>query len=211
MLLNFSQILKEYNIESRGIIHVGAHYGHELYLYLRHEIKNVLMFEPQEKAFKQLQFNISQINPSYNVNIEAEKIALGNRSGEADMFVEEANSGMSSSILEPALVAVQYPHITFENKEQVEMDTLDNYLGSSEKYDFINIDVQGYELEVFKGASKTLKKISYIITEVNREELYKGCVKVDELDSFLGEFGFSREVTDWEGQTWGDAFYLKRE
>lgn len=211
MLLNFSQILKEYNIESRGIIHVGAHYGHELYLYLRHEIKNILMFEPQEKAFKQLQFNISQINPSYKVNIEAKKIALGNRSGEADMFVEEANRGMSSSILEPALVAVQYPHITFENKEQVKMDTLDNYLGSSEKYDFINIDVQGYELEVFKGASKTLEKISYIITEVNREELYKGCVKVDELDSFLGEFGFSREVTDWEGQTWGDAFYLKRE
>jgi len=49
------------------------------------------------------------------------------------------------------------------------------------------------------------------IYQVNREELYKGCVKVDELDSFLGEFGFSREVTDWEGQTWGDAFYLKRE
>ena len=212
MLLNFSQLLEEYNIESEGIIHVGAHYGHELYLYLRHEIKNVLMFEPQEKAFKQLQFNISQTSPPYDVNINAEKIALGSRDGEAEMFVEEENTGMSSSLLKPALHTQQYPHITFDKKEKVKITTLDDYLNNraSRSYDFINIDVQGYELNVFKGAIKTLKNIKYIISEVNREELYKGCAKVEELDSFLKDFGFSREVTDWEGQTWGDAFYLKR-
>lgn len=211
MLLNFSQILKEYNIESRGIIHVGAHHGHELYRYLEHEIKNILMFEPLEKAFKHLQFNISQITPSYDVNIIAEKIALGNCSGEAEMFVEEANTGMSSSLLEPALHIEQYPHITFDKKEKVKIITLDDFLRDNDplKYDFINIDVQGYELNVFTGAVETLKNIKYIISEVNREELYKGCAKVEELDAFLGHFGFTRKITDWEGQTWGDAFYLK--
>ena len=214
MLLNFDHIIKNYNIKSKGVIHIGAHYGNELYLYLKHEIKNVLMFEPQEKAFKQLRFNISQINPSYDARIDIEKTALGNFKGEVEMFVEKENMGMSSSILKPEFVSIQYPHITFKDKEQVKIDTLDNYLNDATKiardYDFINIDVQGYELEVFKGASRTLEKVNHIITEVNREELYKGCVKVDELDSFLGEFGFKRELTDWEGQTWGDAFYLKR-
>jgi len=211
MLLNFSSILKEYNIESQGIIHVGAHHGHELYHYLEHKIKNILMFEPLEKAFKHLQFNIAQIKPSYAANISAEKIALGNFSGEAEMFVEEANTGMSSSLLEPALHTEQYPHITFDKKEKVEVTLLDDFLRDNDplKYDFINIDVQGYELNVFTGAVETLKNIKYIISEVNREELYKGCAKVEELDAFLGHFGFKREITDWGGQTWGDAFYIK--
>ena len=210
MLLNFDHIIKNYNIKSKGVIHIGAHHGNELYPYLKHRIKNVLMFEPQEKAFKHLRFNISQINPSYDDRIDIEKTALGNFKGEVEMFVEEANTGMSSSILEPALHTQQYPHITFNKKEKVKIISLDSYLKNhTGSYDFINIDVQGYELNVFKGATKTLKNIKYIISEVNREELYKGCAKVDELDSFLKDFGFSREVTDWEGKTWGDAFYLK--
>ena len=232
MLLDFDHIVTHYNIKSKGIIHIGAHYGFELYQYLKHQIKKILMFEPQEKAFKQLQFNISQIKPSYNVRIDTEKMALGNFKGEVDMFVEKENMGMSSSILEPEFVSTQYPQITFKDKERVKINTLDDYLNSATRigqqlaagapasaidagdaptfYDFINIDVQGYELEVFKGALKTLKNVNYIITEVNREELYKECAKVEELDSFLGEFGFKRELTSWEGQTWGDAFYLKR-
>ncbi len=90
------------------------------------------------------------------------------------------------------------------------MKTLDSYLNLPHSYNFINIDVQGYELEVFKGAVNTLEKIDYIITEVNRAELYKNCVQIEELDSFLSQHGFARDITSWDGDTWGDAFYVKR-
>jgi hypothetical protein len=73
----------------------------------------------------------------------------------------------------------------------------------------INIDVQGYELEVFKGGKDFLNEVDYIITEVNRDEVYKGCAKIDELDSFLAPYGFNRVETTWDGGTWGDAFYIK--
>ena len=40
-------------------------------------------------------------------------------------------------------------------------------------YNFLNMDVQGYELEVLKGGTTTLEKIEYVMTEVNRAEVYK--------------------------------------
>ena len=60
---------------------------------------------------------------------------------------------------------------------------LDDYdIGES---NFINIDVQGYELEVFKGGTKTLEKVDYIYCEVNRGEVYEGNAMVEDLDEFL--------------------------
>ena len=90
------------------------------------------------------------------------------------------------------------------------MVRLDDVLENKENYNFITIDVQGYELEVFKGGQETLKNIDYIITEVNRDELYENCARVEHLDDFLLQFDFQRVETNWEGETWGDAFYIKQ-
>jgi hypothetical protein len=73
----------------------------------------------------------------------------------------------------------------------------------------INIDVQGYELEVFKGSDKTLNYIDIIYTEVNFNEVYKGCCLITRLDNFLLEYGFKRVLPDSSPGTWGDALYLK--
>ena len=65
------------------------------------------------------------------------------------------------------------------------MFRLDDLALDLSKYNFMNIDVQGYELEVFKGAFETLKNIDYIISEVNQDEVYEGCPHVSELDKYL--------------------------
>jgi FkbM family methyltransferase len=141
-----------------------------------------------------------------------------NYEGKISMNVETANNGQSSSILKPALHLLQYPHIKFEDTVEVNITTLDNFMtsyysngfmGEAPKYNMINIDVQGYELEVFKGGAKTLENIDYIITEVNRDVVYHQCPFIDDLDLFLSKFGFKRVETDWAGNTWGDAFYIK--
>ena len=77
-------------------------------------------------------------------------------------------------------------------------------------YNFLNIDVQGYELEVFKGAFESLKNIDYIISEVNRDEVYENCPHIDELDKYLFQLNFKRVETDWAGDSWGDALYIKK-
>jgi hypothetical protein len=127
------------------------------------------------------------------------------------MFTEISNYGQANSILEPDYHLTQHPSIEFNGKQKVSITKLDIFMEDQDKskYNFINIDVQGYELEVLKGASEYLNDIEYIITEVNREDLYKGCARIEDLDSFLFNYGFKRVETDWVGISWGDAFYIK--
>jgi hypothetical protein len=74
----------------------------------------------------------------------------------------------------------------------------------------LNMDVQGYELEVLKGSENTLNHIDIIYTEINTEDVYKGCVHVDQLDEFLDLHEFERVFTQMACKSWGDALYIKR-
>lgn len=205
MLISLDRIIKEYNINIKGVIHIGAHYGQEYKDYIRNNINNIIFFEPLKNNYKELLNNIVLSD-----TIKAYNIALGNMTGTIEMFVETVNQGMSSSILKPEIHLTQYPNIIFNNKELVNIDKLDNIEIDRNNFNMINIDVQGYEMEVFKGSLKTLNDIDIIYSEVNRDEVYEKCCKVDELDIFLNEYGFNRVLTSWDGNTWGDALYIKR-
>ena len=77
--------------------------------------------------------------------------------------------------------------------------------------DFLAIDVQGFELEVLKGAAKVLGNVNNLIVEVNRTEQYKNCALINDLDTFLKPFNLSRIETEWYNNTedWGDALYRR--
>ena len=124
------------------------------------------------------------------------------------MYVSD-HGGMCSSVLKPKIVLEQYPGIKFPRKETVKMIRLDDAEIDISDFNFINIDVQGYELEVLRGSENTLNNIDYVYTEINVEEVYENAPHVDELDKFLSTYGFSRVETDLSGTTWGDAFYIK--
>lgn len=80
-------------------------------------------------------------------------------------------------------------------------------------YDFANfrnIDIQGAELLALKGMTKVINNYDYIYLEVNKEHLYKDCALIDEIDSFLNTFNFTRVETFWTDYNWGDALYIKK-
>lgn len=211
MLINISQL----NIDVRGIIHIGAFIGEEQVVYDKMDIKNVLYIEPLERHCNKLLERLG------NVNLL--KCALGNYNGEATINISSTEDdgrpwfnrgdGASSSILKPKKHLTQHPNIHFYDKELVpiyKLDTLvDQGVVALSLYNMINIDVQGYELEIFKGASATLNNIDYILTEVNKDEVYENCAQVEELDDFLSKYSFKRILTNWAGGIWGDAFYKK--
>jgi FkbM family methyltransferase len=202
MLLDLVKLKEKYDLKIKGTLHIGAHFGQEYSTYEELGIKDVMFFEPLPYTFETLKRNIGDRAILVNT-------ALGNTVGEIEMNVESVNQGQSSSILEPIIHLQQYPHIKFTDKVMVNITKLDTFIGDHNKYNFINIDVQGYELEVFKGGSEYLNHIDYVMTEVNRDEVYKGCPRVEELDEYLGTYGFERVETTWDGGTWGDAFYIK--
>ena len=190
----------------RGIVHIGAHYGEEIQEYVDNGIQNITVFEPLSKNFNIL----SQRMQNVNADIQGHQVALGSKKGTATMFLS-SNEAQSSSILKPKQHLELHPDVSFDGTEQVEVSLLDDYdIGES---NFINIDVQGYELEVFKGGKKTLEKVDYIYCEVNRGEVYEGNAMVEELDEFLSSYGFERVETKFSETyyTWGDALYIKKE
>ena len=124
------------------------------------------------------------------------------------MNVETANQGQSNSLLKPKKHLEQYAWIQFHKTEKVNVYRLDNLIFERKDYNFLNMDIQGYELEALKGAKQTLKSIDYVYTEVNRDEVYENCARVEQLDFFLKDF--ERVHTNWMGGTWGDSLYLRK-
>jgi FkbM family methyltransferase len=206
-LMNFDNLVKKYNLNISGVIHIGAHYGDEVFEYIDNGIQNITLFEPLSENFSILERNLKNVN----ANIDAYQVALGSKEKTSKMYIS-SNDAQSSSLLKPKEHLNQYSYITFEQSdEEVEVKTLDSF--NIQNANFINIDVQGYELEVFNGAKETLKKIDYIHSEVNVDEMYENNAFIDELDKFLSDYNFERVETYWPDSSklgWGDAFYIKK-
>ena len=199
MLLDFNRLRKEHNVDIKGVIHVGGHIGDELEDY--RGIDNLIIFEPQKHCFDQLVAKAERVGMRPTLVNKA----LGNFVGEAEIISDP--TGLTGSLLEPGLV-VDYPDIVFSEKFMVDVSTLDKEIDHPHPYNFLNMDVQGYELEVLKGGSQTLKTIDYVYTEVNRAEVYKKCAMIEDLTAYLQNFGFIKVAEAWHGD-WGDAFYIK--
>lgn len=201
MSIELNKLIPLHKLNIKGVIHAGAHYGEEYQTYKNAGIKEVIFIEPCKEAFKILRSNTNNEPILFNC-------AVGSKNEIAEIYSEQANEGMSNSLLKPAKHLTQYPNIKFISKETVQIRRLDSLEFDRSKYNLLYMDIQGYELEALKGAIETLAHIDYIYSEVNREELYEGCAKVEELDNFLESY--TRVFTDWMGGTWGDALYIKK-
>jgi FkbM family methyltransferase len=204
MLISFDK-LKKYGLKITGFIQAGAHYGEELEDFRKmlapENADNIYLFEPLPSAVEILKSRMINGELCY-------QCALGAKGDTLEMHVDIKNEGQSSSLLKPALHLQQYPDITFPKVETVQVITLDSF-DTPKVCNALWMDVQGYELEVLKGAVETLKHIDYVYTEVNVDEVYENCARLYEIDEFLTGYGFTRVELDLYGQTWGDAFYIK--
>ncbi len=203
MLISFRDLKRKYNMNIKGIIHIGAHYGEEISDYIDEGIQDIILFEPLSDNFEVLAEKAQDLN----ANIEGYQVALGSKTGKASMYISD-NEKQSSSILKPKVHLTHHPHVKFPSKEDVDVELLDDY--DCKDYNFINMDVQGYELEVLKGGIKTLEHVDYVYCEVNRDEVYENNAYVEELDEFLSGYTMQRVETSWEGQIWGDALYVRK-
>ena len=203
MILQLKDLVKKYNMNVSGVIHIGAHYGEEVSNYVNLGIDDIVLFEPLEKNFEILKNNVSELN----ANITGYCAALGNKNQNVNMFLS-SNNLESSSVLKPKIHLDLHPEVVFSGEELVEMKRLDDF--SFKNYNFINMDVQGYEMEVLKGAEKTLEYVDYLYCEVNRNEVYEGNAYIEEIDNYLSNYNMRRvETSWWYDGPWGDALYIK--
>ena len=203
MLIPLHELVKKYNINFKGILHVGAHECEEIVHYDVYLPRNkVLWIEalPEKVEF------CKKIYP--DINIENAIIS----DIEETVTFKVSNNYQSSSILDFELHLVHHPQIhyitSFEGTTKVLKDILPKY---NIDYNFLTFDIQGVELKALKGMEDYLNKVDYIYTEVNSDYVYKNCALVTEIDDYLSRFNLYRVETKWcQNFNWGDAFYLRK-
>jgi len=194
---------KQFRMNINGILHVGGYDGEEIAGYSQLGIKKVVFFEPLKSNFDKLTKKVANYT-----GVTCHKVALGKKAGEMTMYVESHNGGQSSSLLKPGLHKDFYPFIEFEKSaEKVKVATLDSY--NYTDCNMLVMDTQGYEMEVLKGAKKTLKNIDYIISEANLAEIFEGGANFSDLIDFLQQEGFTLISFQQNEFLWGDAFFIR--
>ena len=199
---------RKYKLAISGVIHVGGHYGEEIPDYIKLNIKNIYLFEPLKENFEILQKQVLKHN--VDSNVQSYCYALGAEDREQKIYLS-SNNLESSSLLQPDQHLIDHPTVKFDGERNIKVKKLDQFKIFNSN--FLNMDVQGFELEVLKGSLETLKKIDYIYCEVNRASTYKNNPLVNDLDIFLEEYNFIRCETVWAGKklSWGDAFYVRKD
>lgn len=212
MIFDLRSVQDRTGINITGAIHVGAFLGEELPQYRHLGLTNTILFEPQKHLYEMVKARCLPTEQVFHT-------ALGSEESIVDMFVSDREGGVrngagaSSSILEPRKHLTEHPEVTFPTKETITVHRFDKFVKDNNinivGFNFLNIDVQGYELEVLKGIGNTLNQIQMMIVEVNRDEVYTGCPMVEELDEFLQQYDIFRSATAWQSQSWGDALYVR--
>jgi FkbM family methyltransferase len=133
---------------------VGANLGDYTNAFLK-QSKNVEIhcFEPSKFAFQTLTKKLQQ------KNVHHHNVALSDSSGTQQLFYDFAGSGWASLSKRD----LSHTGIRFDSSEMVNVDTLDNWVSKTEiRPNLLKIDVEGFELQVLRGAEKSLKFVKVV-------------------------------------------------
>lgn len=197
-------VFQKHSIQSKGVIHIGAHKCEEHVIYSHAGIpaENVVWIEGHPKYADEAKAQF----PNFNI------INACISDTEASVEFIETNNRESSSILELKYHKNEHPWVVEVNRFTVDTTTfqqvaLSHNLNLS-KYDFLNMDIQGAELKALKGMGELLKNFKYIYLEVNTKELYAGCALLPDITEYLSAYGFQQQDICITPHGWGDALFI---
>ena len=150
-VVSCTRALDLFGIKNPVVFDIGANVGLWSHTFLEHRPSaRIYAFEPSAVAREVL---VERFKCDNRVTIVP--IALGKKSGKANLFSDSPGSGLGS------LKKRRLDHFGIEMKEieEVNVMTLDEWAKRDKIYPhLIKVDVEGFELDVFEGASQTLQK-----------------------------------------------------
>lgn len=155
---------------------------------LRFQPKQIVCFEPIPELYQFLQKKFNKLNQVILFNQ-----ALGSSPGNSKLQINKHDEASS-------LLNIQNEGTTrFVNRDlspvkviEVKVTTVDFIVNllKIKVIDLLKIDVQGYELEVLKGAKENLNSIKIIKLEISFYQLYYNSPSFDEIHKFLEQNHF---------------------
>ena len=173
---------------SRGdvVVDIGAHKGAYTY-WLRKRVGKegkVFSFEPQTGLSDYLKKVVNSLSWD---NVTVENLGLSSREGELILSVPGTSPSPGASFEE------KFSENDVTQKHKVEVVTLDEYISAScpnERVKFIKCDVEGHELEVFRGAENILKEYRPILM-FECEQRHHVIGSIYEVFKYLEELGYT--------------------
>jgi len=119
-----------------------------------------------------------------------ERCALGAEAGAGEMLISRQNptlSSLSSEWVESTGDVKGFRHVSWDNRQQVSIETLDALIILHGVPSFCKIDVEGYEQDVLRGLTQSIPALSFEFLAAQRE-LAANCV--DQI-ARLGNYTFN--------------------
>jgi FkbM family methyltransferase len=143
------------------------------------------------------------------------QVAVGASSGEVELNCT-GDSRMSSVLSPQTGIHASYREGDHKiaRKLKVRMVRLDDHIAPNIRIGLLKVDVQGYELEVLRGATRTLDQTEALLIEINYTPHYEGAAGFEEVHEFLRAAGFllygvSAPYVDDRRPLWADAMCVR--
>lgn len=224
-----SSLASSFKTRPLGLIDVGARGDVDPALMQMAGATAVLGFEPDKAEAERLK---QQVNKSW-ASVSIEPVALAEHSGEARLYL--ASEPNNHSLRRPnPLFTKRYRMEKFVEvgSEPLQTTTLDHVLFDLHPQEpglgeIIKVDTQGTELDILKGAARTLEtRTAAVICEVEFAPIYQDQPLFSDVEQWMRSkgfvfFGFSeqhgrsrkfldkRELGGRERLLWSDAIFFK--
>mgnify|MGYP001561775123 CR=1 FL=1 len=167
------------------IIDIGANYGtYSFFLSKLYPEAKIFSFEPATSSYSILKRIINHFRLR---NVFAIKKGLGEKEEIKEIIMPKHYT----------IIAYVADKNTKKNKEdsseKIEITTLDSFIQRNKikSIDFIKCDIEGFELNAFKGAQKTLRKFKPIIfVEIEQRHTEKYNLDSQHILNFLKKLGY---------------------
>lgn len=191
--------------EIESVYIIGGYLGREIPRLLKtYPSAHITVFEPSERYKDKLRKRFGSDD-----RVDIQGLAVSDETGTAP-FYETTLRGSGSLLKLGELAAESYAARSAESF-QVSSTTLDSFCPSDARIDCLWIDVQGAELRVLQGASRTLSGVDSVFLEVSvNPGLYLDGATLREVHDFLTMRGFVIALLglDHKNLT-GNALYVR--
>lgn len=150
-------------------VDIGANIGGYSHLLLSHTSSNVIAFEPLKSVYSELQNNLGE----FKDRVVLENLGIGNKKDITEIYYSDEKTTHASF----SKIVGSIDYVNNNKTTKATITTFDDYVEKKQinNIDFIKIDTEGFEPEVFDGMEATIQKLQprFIQIEFNWHHLFR--------------------------------------